>query len=129
MPVLAAPCSGHDPLVFEHGRCFMCGRLLASELGTLEEAAESLGYAALGAAVARVEAQLRREAADAGYLDTPERYAQWLHARAAADQRREQARQERQERRSRAETPEDGPEPALRSVGASVRSPLAPVCF
>ena len=120
MPALAAPCSGHDPLVFEHGRCFRCGRLLESELGTLEDALETIAYGALAVAVERKADELRREAADAGYLDTPERYRRWLETRMKFEEAREQAR----DRRSAART---APEPPVRGVGASVRSPLAPV--
>jgi hypothetical protein len=118
--MLARPCTGHDPLIFEAGRCFRCGRLLESELGLLEAAADEIALGALAHAVDQQAEELRREARDAGYFDTPERYLQWLEARYKFDTAREEAALARPAGRSRDEKP-------LRGVGASVRSPLAPV--
>jgi hypothetical protein len=83
-PRYADPCAGHEPLVFERGVCFHCGRYLASTIGAFEEASESIGYGALAIALERKGEEIRREAQDAGYLDTPERYLKWLESRMRA---------------------------------------------
>lgn len=117
MHTAASPCSGHDPLVFERGRCFRCGRLLASEIDTLGPG-EAIPYRALAITVDRIADELRREAADAGYLDTPERYRHWLETRLAFVGR---------EAPPAARTPLARPQGRVEAgVGVSVRGVLAP---
>jgi hypothetical protein len=76
--LLGCSCAS-DPLEFEPGWCFRCGRMLVPEVGS---AGAVDGYLMLEAAIERERLRIRATAEARGY--DRERYAYWLIDRIAA---------------------------------------------